>query len=253
MRKLPNVFNREQILQLLNIIDEPWLMVAVLLGTFCGLRRREVTNLRVQDIDLSTKRLRVENSKNPNRTYEGYGKDRVVPLPDCLITTLQRWIQLLGNDAYYIFPSLRDPLKPITGEHLWRAYKKALIRANLNTIVKHDAIGLPRHKYNFHTLRHTYATLLWEKTGDILTVKSALGHAKIETTMIYTHVTNRVIEQKVHEAFSPKISIPKIIDGKMDPLGILMRRLAMGEIDASTFKQLRETLRREQTDNVYIG
>ena len=256
MRKLPNVFSREQVNKLVSVIDEPWLMVAVLIALFCGLRRREVINLCVQNVDISEKRVRIENSKNPNKSFEGYGKDRIVPLPDCLVDIVQRWIEILGPNANYLFPSLKDPSAPISGEHLFRTYKKALGRANLDPVVKIDAKGLPRHLHNFHTLRHTYATLLWEKTGDIVTVKHALGHVKLATTMIYTHVTNRVVEQKVNEAFasrnSPKQTFSDV--AKLDPLGILMRRLAMGEIDTKTFKQLREELRREHAaEKTYIG
>lgn len=251
MRKLPNVFNKEQIKQLLKAIDEPWLMVAILLGIFCGLRRMEVSNLKAEHIDLTTRRLRVENSKNPNKSIEGYGKDRMVPVPQFLTPVLKLWIQLIGGQGY-LFPSLKNPAEPVSKEHLWRAYNQALQRAGLNDVIKNDAKGMRRHKYNFHTLRHTYATLLWEKTGDILTVKSALGHAKIETTMIYTHVTNAVIEQKVNDAFSNKFT-PKLADTAIsDPIGILARRFAMGEITKEQFRSLRQELRQEQ-ENQYIG
>lgn len=257
MRKLPNVFNQTQLHQLLDTINEPWLMIAVLLALFCGLRKSEVCNLRVQDIDLSTKRVHVCNSKNPNRTIEGYGKDRIVPLPVFLEPVLYRWINDFCNGKDYLFPSLKNPLLPVSGEHLWHSYAQTLRRAGLDRVVKTDAKGMPRHQYNFHTLRHTYATLLWERTGDILTVKTALGHSKIETTMIYTHVSNKVIEQKVNEAFTHKtLSVATSQSGNtiVDPVGILMRRLALGEITPETFRSLKQELQRNaQQQNAYIG
>lgn len=249
MRKLPKSLNREEITRLIDSIDEPWLMVAILFGLFCGLRLGEILRLKVQDIDLVSKRVRVENSKNPNRTIEGYGKDRVVPIPQCFARVVKTYLELMGNDATYLFPSLKYPDMPMAKGHLWRAYKQALQRANLNRIAKTDQRGMNRYQFNFHTLRHTYATILWEKTGDILTVKQALGHAKIETTMIYTHATNKVVQERVNQAFEHKTPT---ISGNLDPLAILTRRLVTGEIDMNTFKRLRQELR-NTNENVYIG
>ena len=167
MRKLPKVFNREDVGKLVDAIDEPWLMTAILFGLFCGLRLGEVCNLRVQDIDFTARRVCVDDSKNPRRTYEGYGKDRVVPFPECFAGTLKQHLEIIGEQVY-LFPSIKNTSMPIATGHLWRAYKQALTKANLRRVAKVDARGRPRHQYNFHTLRHTYATLLWEKTADIL-------------------------------------------------------------------------------------
>ncbi|MBS3147448.1 tyrosine-type recombinase/integrase [Candidatus Woesearchaeota archaeon] len=252
MRKLPKIFNREDIAKLVDAIDEPWLMTAILFGLFCGLRLGEVCNLRVQDIDFTARRVCVDDSKNPRRTYEGYGKDRVVPFPDCFSSSLKRYLELIGEQTY-LFPSIRNSNTPIATGHLWRAYKQALLRANLCRVAKTDARGRPRHQYNFHTLRHTYATLIWEKTGDILSVKAALGHSKIETTMIYTHVTSKVIQDKVNAAFGQNVPQKLSDSAKLDPLGILMRRLALGEIDGETFRRLKQEIRQGNNANVYIG
>lgn len=254
MLKLPKTLNREEITRLINAIDEPWLMVAVLLALLGGLRRGEVCQLKIKDIDLSEMKIRVENSKNPNRTTEGYGRDRIVPLPERIIPIVRTYLNLLPEDTEYLFPSIKYPDVPIAKGHLWRAYKQVLQRANLNQIAKTDSRGIPRHQFNFHTLRHTYATLLWEKTGDILTVKQALGHSKLETTMVYTHVTNRVVQEKVQEAFGSN-RIPKTLNNtaQYDPVGILARRLALGEIDTPTFKRLRQELRINTDSNNYIG
>ncbi len=254
MLRLPKTLNREQITGLVSSIDEPWLMVAILLGLFCGLRRREVCQLKIKDVDLSEMKIRVENSKNPNRTSEGYGKDRIVPLPERLIPILKTYLNLLDDNTGYLFPSIKNIEEAIAPGHLWRAYKQALQRANLNHTIKTDTRGRPRHQFNFHTLRHTYATLLWEKTGDILTVKQALGHSKIETTMVYTHASNQVVQEKVQEAFG-RNSVPRKLSDttQLNPIGILTRRLALGEIDMPTFKRMRQELRNTNDSNNYIG
>jgi len=249
MQKLPNVFNKEQITQVFSAIDEPDLMMAVSLGLFCGLRNGEVCRLRIQDIDLSTNRMRIIDSKNPNRTSQGYGKDRVVAIPHCLVDTLKKYRNWLGQDETYVFPS-NLPSKHMHPNDLSRRFLNALRRAGLQILEKVDSKGHKRNAYRFHTLRHTYATLLWEKTGDILTVKHALGHSKLDTTLIYTHVTNKVVEEKINNAFGAgRTEIPSTV---LDPIGVLMRRLAHGEIDIPTFQRLRNALRAQQTME-YIG
>ncbi|MEK6955477.1 MAG: hypothetical protein AABW52_02365 [Nanoarchaeota archaeon] len=52
-RKIPNVFNKEQLLEIFKTIEEPDIMLAVLLGSFCGLRIGEICNLKKQDIDFN--------------------------------------------------------------------------------------------------------------------------------------------------------------------------------------------------------
>ena len=252
MMRIPKVFNREQVRQLIESIDEPWLMVAILLGMFCGLRINEVAGLRREDVDMVTKRIHVLNSKNPNRGEEGYGKDRVVPLPEFLMPVMRNWLDLVG-DRPWLFPSIQRSDEPITRGHLYKQYVEILKRAGLREVHRQTNSGQPRYKYNFHTLRHTYATLLWEKTGDIVTVQHALGHSKLRTTMIYTHVSNKIVEQKVNEAFSPRTQLPKVTDS-MSPISILQRKLALGEINIHQFRRMRQELRLDREESVrYIG
>src|SRR3989344_8215157 len=76
-----------------------------------------------------------------------------------------------------------------------------LKKANLYFIDKQNKAGNSIARYNFHTLRHSYATMLWEKTGDIYAVKQALGHSDLDITMIYTHVSDKALQNKVNNAF----------------------------------------------------
>lgn len=87
-------------------------------------------------------------------------------------------------------------------------------------------------------------------------VKQALGHSKLETTMVYTHVTNPILGEKVNNAFLPSYerNIGKETPRYTDPLAIVMQRLARGEINHETFIKLRNTIRQENTPaNQYIS
>ncbi|MFA4886967.1 MAG: tyrosine-type recombinase/integrase [Candidatus Nanoarchaeia archaeon] len=271
-RKLPNVFNKEQLLELFKHIEEPDVMLATLLGAFCGLRLGEVCKLRKRDIDFEKKHLRVVNGKLPGKTLAGHGKDRVVPIPSKVVSAIMIWCNL--KEGEYLFESIVKADEPIATQHLFRKYKEALKKANLWMIEKQNQAGNKICRYNFHTLRHTYATLLWERSGDIYAVKQALGHSDIAITMIYTHISDRALQKKVNAAFEMPFSLKKdqpilqrpennlVIpqqpiqttssSGNFDPVEILKARLAKGEITIENFRQLKAELT-IQNDVAYFG
>ena len=78
--------------------------------------------------------------------------------------------------------------------------KRELIRAIQGIIAKHArAAGLSK-KVTPHTLRHTYATDLLSRGADLRSVQELLGHKSVQTTQIYTHVTNKRLRD-IHEKF----------------------------------------------------
>ncbi len=238
MQKLPNVFNKEQLVKLFNNVSENDVMIACLLGFFCGLRLGEVTKIRIMDIDFESQRIKIVDSKNPNRHIDGYGKDRYVKMPPQIISPLKKWVEIIGNEPY-LFPSVEEPNTPLSKKHLYRKYVKSLDKAGLRTQKYLDARGRPKYNYNFHTLRHSYATFLWEKTGDIYLVKEALGHSDISTTLIYAKVTDEAKNRKIDDAFNRQLNIPVI---KPDPLEMLKYRLINGEISPEQYKEITQCL-----------
>ncbi|MBI2564931.1 site-specific integrase [Candidatus Woesearchaeota archaeon] len=176
MRKIPNYLNKHQILKLFDVTQEPDVMIAIFLALFCGLRIGEVVKLRKCDFDFEKRFLKIVNGKSPNKSIEGYGKDRMVALPQHVIIPLKMWFDVIGNNEY-LFPSITFPNKHLSLAHLEKKYWVCLEKAGLRDVERIDSAGRKIRKYNFHTLRHTYATLLWEKTGDIYAVKNALGHS----------------------------------------------------------------------------
>jgi len=250
--RIPHVFSKEQLIALVDQVTEPDLMIGVAIGIFCGLRISEIMRLRKEDINLHSKQLIVRDGKMPGKKELGYGKDRVVPMPSVLVNPLRKWMRCTNNE--WLFPSISCQGKHITSEYFERKYWKALERAGLRIFWKLDARGRKKHKYNFHTLRHTYATLLWEKTGDIYAVKAALGHFDIDTTMVYTHVSDKALQNKVEAAFDPartielKPALPQIQTihvqtRRENPLSLLKLRLAKGEISTDEYAKLTATLR----------
>ncbi len=148
-----------------------------------GLRISELTNLTFQDIDLLNSVIRI---------YGKGRKERIVPLGDYAIEAIQKYVEVRphllkhgSND--YLF--LNNHGKPITRQGCFKMLKKMLQEKG----IKGDISP--------HTLRHSFATHLLEGGADLRSIQELLGHADISTTKIYTHITNKKVEedyQKYH-------------------------------------------------------
>jgi integrase/recombinase XerD len=175
-RRLPTVLSLEEVAWLIdaagNLMQRALLMT--LYGT--GMRRTEVSMLKVRDIDSLRMMIRVERGKG------GAGRD--LPLSPALLETLReywRW----KKPHIYLFPSStgqRGQDRPISDKTVWYACKEAAVHAR---IAKHVTP---------HTLRHSWATHLLEAGTDLRTIQVLLGHADLETTAKYLHLSQRHLQ-----------------------------------------------------------
>ena len=138
----------------------------MLLMYACGLRITEAATLEVTAIDGIIGFIRVIGKGN---------KQRQVPLPQPVLAEL-RSLWKTHRDKRWLFPSPRQE-GPISRYALWLTFKQAV-----------RAAGITR-RITPHSLRHSYATRLLESGVDIRVVQILLGHARIGTTAIYTHLT----------------------------------------------------------------
>jgi integrase/recombinase XerD len=187
-RTLPVVLSREEVARLIaaapNLKHQTALSVAY--GT--GLRASEVIALKVGDIDSQRMTLRVEQGKGR--------KDRYAMLSPVLLQRLRAWWReghaqgkiLPGG---WLFPGL-NPMDSLTARQLNRAIHAAAEAARIDKRV------------SMHTLRHSFATHLLEQKVDIRVIQVMLGHKKLETTSIYTHVATEVLREVV----SPLENLP---------------------------------------------
>lgn len=260
-RKLPYYFSREELFKIADNIDEPRVMVAFTLALFCGLRLSEVCKLKFSDINFEKGVLTVRDGKMPYKKVRGYGKDRIVPIPEKVMPVLNMWKNI--NKEEHLFPSIANKVNHIHPYYLSKVYKEILDKTGINQVESKNSIGRIRHKYTFHTLRHTYATLLWEKTGDIYAVKAALGHSNIDTTMVYTHISDKALSKKVNDAFDfganfiknlreETMVAPKPVTPEINPLDFLKMRLIRGEIDLEKYRNIAQEIS-PKIDVGYIG
>ncbi len=138
----------------------------MLLMYACGLRITEAATLEVTAIDGIIGFIRIIGKGN---------KERQVPLPQPVLAEL-RSLWKTHRDKRWLFPSPRQE-GPISRYALWLTFKQAV-----------RAAGITR-RITPHSLRHSYATRLLESGVDIRVVQILLGHARIGTTAIYTHLT----------------------------------------------------------------
>jgi len=187
-RRLPTILSLEEVARLINaagtLLQRALLMT--LYGT--GMRRTEVSLLKVRDIDSRRMMIRVERGKG------GGGRD--LPLSPALLETLReywRW----KKPRTYLFPSgdsYRGKDQPICDKTVWYACNEAARYAGLTK------------RLTPHTLRHSFATHLLEGGTDLRTIQLLLGHGDLETTAKYLHLSQRHLQAVANPLESLKLS-----------------------------------------------
>jgi site-specific recombinase XerD len=171
--KLPVVLSPEEVARLLNAAPGVKYKAALSVAYGAGLRASEVISLKVSDIDSKRMVIRVEQGKGR--------KDRYVMLSPHLLTLLRAWWKAARPQGW-LFPG-RDPAQPMTTRQLNRACHAAAQMAEINKRV------------SLHTLRHSFATHLLEQNIDVRVIQVLLGHAKLDTTALYTRVATKTISE----------------------------------------------------------
>lgn len=199
-RRPPTVLTRTEVLALLEKVAPKFRLPAELMYR-CGLRLNECVQLRVQNLDVGNRRVMVHDGKGM--------KHREVPLPDCLVERASnrlKWRAALHEadlmagagvvdlpnrlsvkmpnacrrlEWQYVFPSS----KIVDGHRWWMG--DSWLQAAVKEAAQ--AAGIMK-RVTPHVLRHCYATHLLEAGANIRDIQELLGHADVETTMIYTHV-----------------------------------------------------------------
>jgi integrase/recombinase XerD len=172
-RKLPVVLSPEEVARLLNAAPGLKYKAALSVAYGAGLRASEVILLKICDIDSKRMIIRVEQGKGR--------KDRNVMLSPHLLALLRAWWQA-ARPKGWLFPG-RNPVQPMTTRQLNRACHAAA-----------QGAGIERN-VSLHTLRHSFATHLLEQNIDVRVIQVLLGHAKIESTALYTRVATKTIQR----------------------------------------------------------
>ena len=190
-RKLPVVLSRDEVARLLDATTCLKHQAALSVAYGAGLRVAEVAALRVSDIDSERMLLKVERGKG--------GRYRNAMLPGDLLALLREWWKVGRQQGVmhaqgWLFPG-QHAMKPISTRQLHRVVVEAAQAAEITKRV------------GPHTLRHSFATHLLEDGVDIRVIQALLGHAKLDTTALYTKVATRTVRAVI----SPLDKLPASI------------------------------------------
>jgi len=170
-RRLPVVLSPEEVARLLDAASGLKYKAALSVAYGAGLRASEIISLKIGDIDSARMVIRVEQGKGR--------KDRYVMLSEHLLGLLRAWWKLARPQGW-LFPG-QNRVNPLTTRQLNRACHAAAQMAEIDKRV------------SLHTLRHSFATHLLEQKVDIRVIQVLLGHKKLDTTALYTHVAIKAL------------------------------------------------------------
>jgi site-specific recombinase XerD len=172
-RKLPVVLSPEEVERMLEAAPGLKYKAALSVAYGAGLRLSEIISLKISDIDSARMVIRVEQGKG--------NKDRYVMLSPHLLGLLRIWWKAAKPQGW-LFPG-QNPINPLSARQLNRACHAAARMAEIDKPVTP------------HTLRHSFATHLLEQNVDIRVIQVLLGHAKLETTALYTQVATKTMRE----------------------------------------------------------
>ncbi|MCX6233248.1 MAG: tyrosine-type recombinase/integrase [Bacteroidetes bacterium] len=170
--RLPNVLSRDEVKALLLAMKniKHHAMLSLIYG--CGLRRSELLNLKLVDVDSRRGLLIIRQAKGK--------KDRIVPVSEKLISMLREYYKNYRPKVWLFEGVVRG--QQYDERSLQQVLKKSLLLSGIKKPV------------TLHWLRHSYATHLHESGVDIRYIQELLGHRSSRTTEIYTHVSARSIQ-----------------------------------------------------------
>ncbi len=167
-RPLPQVLSKEEVTRILQSTRNIKHRLLLYIIYSCGLRRSEVINIRLTDLNRDRKTLHIRLGKG--------NVDRVVPVSDKVWSKLDEYL-IAYKPSVYLFEGQNGGKYSVSS--VYNVFCQSLKRAGID-----KDLGV-------HSLRHSYATHLHEGGLDIRYIQELLGHKSSKTTEIYTHVSRR--------------------------------------------------------------
>lgn len=170
--KLPKVLSEEDVIAILRAVDNIKHKTMLWLIYAAGLRRSELINLKINDVDSKRMVLNIRAGKGK--------KDRITLLSEKVLVLLRAYFREYRPKVWLFEGSHGNPYSATS---LQKVFAVALKRSGV------------RKEASLHTLRHSFATHLLERGTDLRYIQSLLGHSSSKTTEIYTHVTTKGFEK----------------------------------------------------------
>jgi site-specific recombinase XerD len=185
IHRLPTVLSQEEVAQLIQAARTPCERILLITLYATGARNAELTHLKVSDIDSQRMVVHIRGGKGR--------KDRDVMLSPRLLTALRtHWRYYHRKSSTWLFPSNYRKDRPIDTKTVWYTCHKAAKRAGI------------QKRVHPHTLRHCFATHLYEAGTDLRAIQVLLGHEDLKETLVYVHLAI----QRLNATASPLDSLP---------------------------------------------
>lgn len=191
-KKLPNFLTYQEFEDLIFSIDNNdiyakrnKLILELLLAS--GLRVSELVNIKLEDIDINNKSIRVVGKGSKERIVY-FNLHTETSLKDYLDNSRSKLLK--NRKSSYIF--INNKSTKLTREGVFEIINKIATKANI------------KHHLSPHVLRHTFATFLLNEGADIRSVQTLLGHESLSTTQIYTHITSDALKSEYLKRFPRK-------------------------------------------------
>lgn len=169
--KIPVILTKGEVSRLMGAVKNIKHRILLELMYGCGLRVSEALDLKIRDLDPSRRVIRV---------FGKGGKERQAPIPRRLARDLEFYAKFRDPENPYVIPSARGGKLCVKSAQkiVERAARKAGVRKSISP----------------HTLRHSFATHLLEQGTSIRVIQRLLGHARIQTTQLYTQVSTHLLQ-----------------------------------------------------------
>jgi len=174
--KFPEILSEAEIMRLIKNISNQKHQAILLTVYACGLRKSELLNLKINDIDSDRMVIRIKQSKG--------AKDRDISLPVMLLNILRKYVSKYSPKVY-LFEGQKGDGAPYSASSTNQILKAALKKSKIK---KHITL---------HSLRHSYATHLVEKNINLRYIQEALGHRSSKTTELYTKLSKEHMAKMV--------------------------------------------------------
>lgn len=257
-------FTKEQLIRLCEHINNPKVAIGVFLARMIGLRIDEVCRLKWENLDVKNRVVTVLDSKWKHRARDGYGKDRLVRLPEMAVGPIERWRSIIGGGTWFL-PSDKSADRPMRKKTLYEQFRYAAGHAGLDEVHFEYTIGLVAHgvkslkrakkrKLNFHSLRAYWVVDCRRRSIPLEIIAEQAGHADINTTIGYARYTdeekNRILDRAYSKVFveapaselrraEPFDLTPHSRDEtpQLKPIEYLQMQLVRGEISEREYSQ----------------
>jgi len=182
--KLPSYMNKEEVNKFIEAINNynfstkigarNRLIIKVILYT--GVRISEALTIKMKDFNRENESYMIQVRGKGN-------KPRLVMIRESIIQKdLENWLEIRSCDNDLLFCNQKGT--PLSQAYMYTTVEKILLSA-----------GLRKEKNGAHMLRHTFATLLYQNSHDLILVQESLGHVDINTSRIYTHFDKNKLDR----------------------------------------------------------